>query len=188
MAIKVSEMQELRDMGSPDNKYVYVVTESQGGDGNEYNKMSLRTIVDNAGGNNPTPHPCFTYDDNRFITGVHQASPPNVYVNGDSPYYYVTQKHIYDDYALGIITLGGKSGTQLEVLECPNVEYISSMAVNNVPLVRAIFPNLRQVGTNLFYGKSTLTYVDLGKIEEISVSMFSGCSNLNNVTIPNTTT
>lgn len=51
MAIKVSEMQELRDMGSPDNKYVYVVTESQGGDGNEYNKMSLRTIVDNAGGN-----------------------------------------------------------------------------------------------------------------------------------------
>lgn len=99
-----------------------------------------------------TPHPCFTYDDNRFIAGVHRASPPNDYGTSDTPA--VTQKHIYDDYALGIFTLEGINGrTKLEVLECPNVEYISHLAFNNVPLVRAIFPNLRQSASNLFYNK-----------------------------------
>lgn len=119
--VKVSEMQELTNPGTLDDKFVYVVTEDSI-NGNTYNKMSLGTLqreISDSYFNANTPHPCFTYDNNRFITGVNDIPQPNL-TNGLTS--------LVDEYALGVASNGYSPQTRLVNLSLPNALYINANA------------------------------------------------------------
>lgn len=111
---------------------------------------------------NSGPLPCFTYDENQFITGV--SENPEVNIN-DNGHWILGENYrdIVDEYALGVADMSENcqtlSSQPLTSIYLPNATYIGSSAFQTCTgLQEFIIPeNVTFIGVDAFYGATNLT-------------------------------